>query len=139
MFRPSDDATVFPFLVPSNFFAVVSLRQAAEMLEQIHHDQETAAQCRALADEVERALREYAVVIHAKFGAVYAYEVDGYGNYYCIDDGNVPSLLSLALYRRGRSRRPALPEHAPAGAVRRATLITATAKRPKARAGRTWA
>ena len=33
MFRPSDDATVFPFLVPSNFFAVVSLRQAAEMLD----------------------------------------------------------------------------------------------------------
>ena len=56
MFRPSDDATVFPFLVPSNFFAVVSLRQAAELLTQIHHDQESAAQCRALADEVERAL-----------------------------------------------------------------------------------
>ena len=57
MFRPSDDATVFPFLVPSNFFAVVSLRQAAEMLEQIHHDQDSATQCRALADEVESALR----------------------------------------------------------------------------------
>ena len=37
MFRPSDDATVFPFLIPSNFFAVVSLRQAADMLEQIRH------------------------------------------------------------------------------------------------------
>ena len=35
IFRPSDDATVFPFLVPSNFFAVVSLRQAAEMVETI--------------------------------------------------------------------------------------------------------
>ena len=35
MFRPSDDATMFPFLVPSNFFAVVSLRQAAEMVETI--------------------------------------------------------------------------------------------------------
>ena len=55
-------ATVFPFLVPSNFFAVVSLRQAAEMLEHIRHDRETAADCRALADEVEKALRLYAVV-----------------------------------------------------------------------------
>ena len=95
MFRPSDDATVFPFLVPSNFFAVVSLRQAAEMLVQIHGDAETAAQCRTLAGEVERALRQYAVVRHASFGRVYAYEVDGYGNSYCIDDSNVPSLLSL--------------------------------------------
>ena len=32
-FRPSDDATTFEFLVPSNFFAVTSLRTAAEILE----------------------------------------------------------------------------------------------------------
>lgn len=95
MFRPSDDATVFPYLVPANFFAVVSLRQAAEMVEQIHHDLELAGQCRALAAEVESALNEYAIVHHAKLEPVYAYEIDGYGNYYCIDDGNVPSLLSL--------------------------------------------
>jgi len=95
IFRPSDDATVFPFLVPANFFAMVSLRQAAEMLEQISHDQQTAVQCRAMADEVEGALRKHAIVRHAKLGRVYAYEVDGFGNYYCIDDGNVPSLLSL--------------------------------------------
>lgn len=31
-FRPSDDATTFPFLIPSNFFAVSSLRKAAEIL-----------------------------------------------------------------------------------------------------------
>jgi hypothetical protein len=95
MFRPSDDSTVFPFLVPSNFFAVVSLRQAAEMLTQIHQDQDSAAKFRALADEVEGALRQYAVVIHEKHGRILPYEIDGYGNYYCIDDGNVPSLLSL--------------------------------------------
>jgi meiotically up-regulated gene 157 (Mug157) protein len=95
IFRPSDDATVFPFLVPSNFFAVVSLRQAAQMSDNIFHDKEVAAQCRSLADEVERALREHAVVQHPKLGRVYAYEVDAFGNYYCIDDGNVPSLLSL--------------------------------------------
>ena len=95
MFRPSDDSTVFPFLVPSNFFAVVSLRQAAEMLTQIHQDQDSATKFRALADEVESALRQYAVVIHEKHGRILPYEIDGYGNYYCIDDGNVPSLLSL--------------------------------------------
>ena len=95
MFRPSDDATVFPFLVPSNFFAVVSLRHTAEMMEQIHKDAALAQQCRALADEVERALREHAVVNHPRGGHIYAYEVDGFGNFYCTDDGNVPSLLSL--------------------------------------------
>ncbi|HEX3628504.1 MAG TPA: glycoside hydrolase family 125 protein [Verrucomicrobiae bacterium] len=94
MFRPSDDATIFPFLVPSNFFAVTSLRQAAVMLEQVCHDSDSAVQCRALADEVEQALHKYAVVDNG-FGKIYAYEVDAYGNFYCIDDGNVPSLLSM--------------------------------------------
>jgi len=95
MFRPSDDATVFPFLVPSNFFAVVSLRQAADMLEQIRHAKEPAADCRALATEVEGALRQYAVANPLGFGKIYPYEVDAFGNSYCIDDGNIPSLLSL--------------------------------------------
>jgi meiotically up-regulated gene 157 (Mug157) protein len=95
MFRPSDDATVFPFLVPSNFFAVVSLRQAAEMLETIRQDTSAAAACRALAAEVEAALRQYATVNPHGYGDIYAYEVDAFGNFYCIDDGNIPNLLSL--------------------------------------------
>jgi meiotically up-regulated gene 157 (Mug157) protein len=104
IFRPSDDATIFPFLVPANFFAVVSLRQAAEMLGQIHQDQDSAAQCRAMAEEVEQALHRWGVVRHHKFGLVYAYEVDAFGNYYCIDDGNVPSLLSLPYIGAAKSQ-----------------------------------
>ncbi|MGH7980863.1 MAG: glycoside hydrolase family 125 protein, partial [Limisphaerales bacterium] len=95
MFRPSDDATIFPLLVPSNFFAVTSLRQAAVMLEQVCHDSNSAVQCRLLADEVEEALGKHAVASPNDFGNIYAYEVDAYGNFYCIDDGNVPSLLSM--------------------------------------------
>ena len=95
MFRPSDDATIFPFLVPSNFFAAVSLRQAADMLEQIRHEPAAAADCRALAVEVEEALRNYAVANPMGLGSVYPYEVDAFGNSYCIDDGNIRSLLSL--------------------------------------------
>lgn len=95
MFRPSDDATVFPFLIPANFFAVTSLRQGAEMLEKISRDKQTAAECRALADEVEAALRQHATARHPQFGEIFAYETDGYGNHYFMDDANVPSLLSL--------------------------------------------
>ncbi len=95
MFRPSDSATIFPFLIPSNFFAVVSLRQAADMLEQINKDASLAGECRAFADEVEQALQQYAVIRDVSSNPVYAYEVDGYGNFYCIDDANVPNLLSL--------------------------------------------
>jgi meiotically up-regulated gene 157 (Mug157) protein len=94
-FRPSDDATVFSFLVPSNFFAAVSLRQAAEMLRKIVKDENTATALTALADEVEKALREYAIVETKEFGKIYAYEVNGFGSYNLMDDANVPSLLSL--------------------------------------------
>lgn len=94
-FRPSDDATVFLFLVPSNFFAVVSMKQAAEMMEAIAGDSATAAALRSLAAEVEKALQEYAVVDHPRYGKIYAFEVDGFGNRLLMDDANVPSLLAL--------------------------------------------
>jgi meiotically up-regulated gene 157 (Mug157) protein len=94
-FRPSDDATLLPFLVPSNFFAVASLRQAALMLNDIHHDDKGYADLMALADEVSTALRQHAIITHPKLGQVYAYEVDGYGGHVLMDDANVPSLLAL--------------------------------------------
>jgi meiotically up-regulated gene 157 (Mug157) protein len=95
MFRPSDDATIYPYLIPSNFFAVVSLRQASEMLQAIAKDNQAAGELTALADEVEKALQEHAVVDHPQFGKIYAYEVNGFGSYNLMDDANVPSLLSL--------------------------------------------
>ncbi|WP_423148266.1 glycoside hydrolase family 125 protein [Rubrolithibacter danxiaensis] len=94
-FRPSDDATIFSFLIPSNFFAVVSLKQAAEMVKEIKGDQKTAAELIALSDEVSEALKKYAVVNHPEFGQVFAYEVNGMGSHNLMDDANIPSLLAL--------------------------------------------
>jgi meiotically up-regulated gene 157 (Mug157) protein len=71
------------------------MRQAADMLEHLAHDREASNQCRALASEIEAALREHSVVVNEKFGRIYSYEVDGYGNSYCVGDGAVPGLLSL--------------------------------------------
>jgi len=94
-FRPSDDATVFSFLIPSNFFAVTSLRQASEMVSNISKDAELAVQLNTLAKEVEDALAAHAVVEHKIFGKIYAYEVNGSGSYNLMDDANVPSLLAM--------------------------------------------
>lgn len=94
-FRPSDDATVFLFLVPSNFFAVKSLRQAAEILNNVNKRTDLARQCTALANEVEQALQQYAIYDHPMYGKMYAYEVDGFGNHLLMDDANVPSLISM--------------------------------------------
>jgi uncharacterized protein len=95
IFRPSDDATIFPFLIPSNFFAVASLRQLAIMASKILKDEKFAAECEAFANEVEAALKKYATAHHKEFGEMYAYEADGFGNQLFMDDSNVPSLLSL--------------------------------------------
>ena len=95
-FRPSDDATTYLYLVPSNFMAVSSLRKAAEILTKVNHDTQLASQCTALADEVSAALKKYAVYNHPKYGKIYAFEVDGYGNHNLMDDANVPSLLAMA-------------------------------------------
>jgi meiotically up-regulated gene 157 (Mug157) protein len=94
-FRPSDDATTFDFLIPSNLFAVQSLRQAAEILTEVNKDKSLARECTKLADEVEKAIKKHAVVKHPEFGKIFAYEVDGFGSYYMMDDSNVPSLASL--------------------------------------------
>ena len=94
-FRPSDDATTLQFLVPSNFFAVSSLRKAAEILKDVNRNQELSEKALTLADEVENALDTYAVYHHPEYGDIYAFEVDGFGNHLLMDDANVPSLLAM--------------------------------------------
>ena len=95
-FRPSDDATILQFLIPSNFFAVSSLRKAAEILDKVNKNNDLAKECTELASEVETALKQYAVNDHPKYGKIYAFEVDGFGNQLMMDDANVPSLLAMA-------------------------------------------
>ncbi len=95
VFRPSDDATIYPFLIPSNLFAVVSCRQLAEMLTKMGKDKKLAADLEALATEVEQAVKEFGIYKHPTFGNIYAFEVDGFGNYLLMDDAGIPGLVSM--------------------------------------------
>ncbi|URX62957.1 glycoside hydrolase family 125 protein [Luteibacter anthropi] len=94
MFRPSDDATLYPFNIPGNLFAVITLRRLAQMHASLYGDTTFAAECNALADEVANAIEQYGVV-KGEQGDYWAYEVDGYGQQLFMDDANVPSLLAL--------------------------------------------
>lgn len=95
MFRPSDDACVYPLFVPANLFAVVSLRQLAQMSRALHQDMSFASDCEALADDVERTVQRDGRMRDADGRPHWAYEIDGFGNQLFMDDANAPSLLSL--------------------------------------------
>lgn len=94
-FRPSDDACIFPFLIPSNLFAVTALDQLHEIHATVLNDRAAAQQCADLAGEVRQALKKFATANKPGFGEVYAYEADGFGNQLFQDDANVPSLLAM--------------------------------------------
>ncbi len=60
----------------------------------------------SLADEVENALKKYAIINSPQVGEIYAYEVNGFGSFNLMDDANVPSLLSLPYLNAVSSKRP---------------------------------
>jgi meiotically up-regulated gene 157 (Mug157) protein len=95
MFRPSDDATIYPFLIPSNLFALSSLRNLRTMLQALSIGKDLDGLAFALENDVNKALLEHAIVNHPIYGEVFAYEADGFGNHTFMDDANVPSLLAL--------------------------------------------
>lgn len=95
MFRPSDDACLFPLFVPANFFAATSLRQLATLASEALKKVELAHSANSLAEEIAAALKKYAPMPGPASGETWAYELDGYGGCHFMDDANVPSLLAL--------------------------------------------
>ncbi|KQU49600.1 Tat pathway signal protein [Sphingomonas sp. Leaf339] len=95
-FRPSDDACLYPFLIPANLFAVSALRELAIVASEARQDAALSTDATALATEVEAALRQWGTMRLKDGREVWAYEVDGYGNAVFMDDANVPSLSGLA-------------------------------------------
>jgi len=115
-FRPSDDSTLLPFLIPAQAMTVVELTAVSQMIEEYlqqevkdrpiaewskeERDQaddlkQIASDASSLASEIDNGIHEYGIVSSRKYGDIFAYEVDGFGGTVCMDDANIPSLLSL--------------------------------------------
>ncbi len=109
-FRPSDDASIFQYHIPANAMASVMLKKTMVMLDQLrlarpdvqrHERLENlegkvkALKFQALSLQIKLGIEENGVIGDPKYGWVYAYETDGFGSRLMMDDGNLPSLLSL--------------------------------------------
>ncbi|KAG9197966.1 hypothetical protein G6514_000685 [Epicoccum nigrum] len=95
-FRPSDDATILGFLIPSNAMMSVELQRTSDILSKAGK-KNIALQLATWADTIKKGVMEHGVVTHKKYGQVFAFEVDGYGSHILMDDANLPSLLALPL------------------------------------------
>ncbi|MBR4767064.1 MAG: glycoside hydrolase family 125 protein [Clostridia bacterium] len=94
-FRPSDDRCHYPFLVPANMFIVSVFNELISILNYENIDNPDEDRIIELCQDIKTGIEKYAVIVNKEFGKIYAYELDGLGNYLFMDDANVPSLLSL--------------------------------------------
>jgi uncharacterized protein len=95
-FRPSDDCTLLPFLIPSNLFAIEALGYLIDLFSVPEmKDDALVAKAKEIQQQVKQGLKENGIITHPKFGEIIAFEVNGFGSFHMMDDANVPSLLSL--------------------------------------------
>lgn len=94
-FRPSDDRCIYHYLIPSNMFAVVVLTYLEDIYKNLIQDEFTLLETiSSLKKTINEGIISHGRVKNLEGETVYAYEVDGNGNYLIMDDANVPSLLS---------------------------------------------
>ncbi|MFI3887985.1 glycoside hydrolase family 125 protein [Streptococcus parauberis] len=93
-FRPSDDACQYGYLVPSNMFASVVLAYLEELYTKLFNQLGLVKRIKKLREDILVGIESYAIVKNNEGKNVFAYEVDGLGNYSIMDDANIPSLLA---------------------------------------------
>ncbi|KAJ7724361.1 Six-hairpin glycosidase-like protein [Mycena metata] len=93
--RPSDDLSVFAFLTPANAMLSVELAHLSDILTKSGQaksgqGKNISAQATTWSKRVSDAVWANTLVDN-----IFAYETNGLGSRYVMDDANVPSLLSL--------------------------------------------
>ncbi|KAF9055508.1 hypothetical protein BDZ89DRAFT_1088090 [Hymenopellis radicata] len=89
--RPSDDLSTFAFLTSGNAMMSVEMAHLADMLDQVGVTANLSSLARTWSTTIKDAIYKYAVDDRG----VFAYETNGMGTKFFMDDANVPSLMSL--------------------------------------------
>ncbi|PNP46590.1 hypothetical protein TGAMA5MH_02048 [Trichoderma gamsii] len=89
--RPSDDLCVFNFITSDNAMMSVELANVANMLSKIGVQKSLATQLSQYSNTIKQAVWAHTRATNG----IFAYETNGIGAQYIMDDANVPSLVSL--------------------------------------------
>jgi len=100
--RPSDDLSVFAFLTPANAMLSVELKNLADILDETRQLRNVSQQAKEWSTKIHDAIFDTTVVDN-----IFAYETNGFGGRYVMDDANVPSLISLPYLGFLDKRHPA--------------------------------
>ncbi|KAF7317418.1 hypothetical protein HMN09_00478500 [Mycena chlorophos] len=93
--RPSDDLSTFAFLTPANAMLSVELNNLASILTESKQSSTTRGKNVTAQAKVWSARTKEAVWNYTLLDGIFAYETNGLGSRYEMDDANVPSLISL--------------------------------------------
>jgi len=101
-FRCSEDACLYPYNIPENALIYVTFKMLKEVLEKSQKDgkyNSIILELDSIAKNILIGINKYGIKIDQETGEkFYAYEIDGYGNYYFMDEPRYPSLLSLPFF-----------------------------------------
>lgn len=93
--RSSDERCVFPCFIPGNAMFAACLEHVAQMCQELWHEPDHAARLRTLGERVRQSIYDHGVVEDDEFGAMFAFEVGGPGEFLLYDHADMPNLLSL--------------------------------------------
>ena len=101
-FRCSEDMCLFPYNIPENALAYVTFKMVKSMLEKFQKDikyNSLIIELDNISNNLYKGINQFGIIKDPDTGEkFYAYEIDGYGNYYFMDEPRYPSLLSLPFF-----------------------------------------
>lgn len=106
-FRNSDDSALFAYNIPENCLLVSTFKLLIECFTDESMEPSLKSEFKAkyepylkdIADNVEESIYKYGVVIDPLNNDKYfAHEVDGFGNFYFMDEPGYPNLISLPFF-----------------------------------------
>ena len=97
-FRNSDDCTLFSYNIPENAFLVATFKKLIEILENFKPNFEKINKLKEISNRIYKSIFLNGVFKDENNNNFFAFEIDGFGNYYFMDEAGYPNLISLPFF-----------------------------------------